>query len=627
MRMHETFEIDFEPIGKRVPVAPGTDLMDAARQAGIGLASVCGGEGTCGRCRVVIRSGQVTPAVDADRRFLSQLELAQGQRLACRAQALSDVKVHVPKASLVSDQRLQLDGAARQLQIDQAVRAYEVQAAPPQLTDLRGDLERVIDGLETAHGLRRLAAGPAVVQTLSPLARQAGWHLTAFVRAAQGRDREIVGFAVPGRRPVGLAVDLGTTKIAGYLLDLETGEELAAAGLMNPQIGYGEDVISRVTHATRSAAGAEELARVVREGLNNLIDTLAEQAGVATAQIAEACIVANTAMHHLLLELPVRQLATAPFVAAASSAMDVRARDLDLNLAPGAYVHLPPCIGGFVGADHVAMILGSDLDRYDGAAIGVDIGTNTEIALLHPDRATLTSASCASGPAFEGAHIRDGMRAATGAIEVVRITPAGVDLKTIGEALPVGLCGSGIVDAVAEMSRTGLIDRRGRLQAGAPGVRVGASANGESSMLEWVVVPADCTGTGRDIVITQHDVNEIQLAKGAIATGLETLLEATQTAPEAIQAVIVAGAFGSYLNLESALAIGLLPRLPQAAYSQVGNSAGVGAKMALLSHRERARAAQIARRTGYVELTTFAGFNRRFARSMWFPEIAERVTA
>jgi uncharacterized 2Fe-2S/4Fe-4S cluster protein (DUF4445 family) len=395
---------------------------------------------------------------------------------------------------------------------------------------------------------------------------------------------------------------------------------------MNPQIGYGEDVISRVTHATRSAAGAEELARVVREGLNSLIGSLAEQAGVAPAQVVEACIVGNTAMHHLLLRLPVRQLATAPFVAAASAAMDVRARDLDLNTAPGAYVHFPPCIGGFVGADHVAMILGSDLDRFPGAAIGVDIGTNTEIALLHPDKATLTSASCASGPAFEGAHIRDGMRAATGAIEVVRITPEGIACKTIGDAPPVGLCGSGIVDAIAEMSRTGVIDRRGRLRAGAPGVRRGAGANG-TPWLEWVLVPAERTGSGRDIVITQHDVNEIQLAKGAIATGIETLLEATQTAPESIQTVIVAGAFGSYLDLDSALAIGLLPRLPQATFAQVGNSAGVGAKMALLSHRERARAELIARRTGYVELTAFAGFNRRFARSMWFPETAERTLA
>ncbi len=607
--MTNTFEIDFEPIGKRVEVAPGTDLLDAARQAGIGLASVCGGEGTCGRCRVVIMAGNVTPPVDADRRFISQLELTSGQRLACRCQIYSDVKVHVPKASLVTDQRLQLDGKARQLQIDQTIHAYEVEVPAPTLYDLRADLERVIDGLETAHGLRKLSADPSVIQALAPLARRTDWHLTTYVR-----QHEIVGVAALGRRPMGLAIDLGTTKIAGYLVDLETGEELAATGIMNPQIGYGEDVISRLVHADRNGEGKHELARVVREGLNNLIVALAFQAGVAQEQIAEACIVGNTAMMHLLLKLPVRQLSVSPFVAASSSALDVKARDLELDVAPGAYVHILPCIGGFVGADHVAMIIGSDLDRLQHAAIGVDIGTNTEIVLHKPHEKYLTSASCASGPAFEGAHIHDGMRASTGAIEAVRITDGGIEIKTIGDAPAVGLCGSGIVDVIAEMHRTHIVDRRGRVQADAPFVRQGERG------YELVLVPGGRSGTGRDVVITQQDVNEIQLAKGAIWTGLGTLIEATQTKLEDIREVIVAGAFGSYLNLESAISIGLLPRLPNATYSQVGNAAGVGAKMALLSHKERARAQRIAQRTGYVELTTQPGFSRRFALSMLFPD-------
>jgi uncharacterized 2Fe-2S/4Fe-4S cluster protein (DUF4445 family) len=607
-----TFEIDFEPIGKRVDVAPGTDLLDAARQAGIGLASVCGGEGTCGRCRVVIMSGYVTPPVDADRRFLTQLELTSGQRLACRCRIYGDVKVHIPKASLVTDQRLQLDGQARQLQIDQTIHAYEVEVPAPTLHDLRADLERVIDGLETAHGLRKLAAEPLVVTELSTRTRQtpnaSEWHLSAYVRG-----HEIVGFAAPGQRPLGLAVDLGTTKIAAYLVDLETGEELAATGQMNPQIGYGEDVISRLVHADRDDVGKHELARVVREGLNNLIVALAFKAGVTQEQIAEACIVGNTAMTHLLLKLPVHQLTVSPFVAASSSALDVKARDLDLDIAPGAYVHVLPCVGGFVGADHVAMIIGSDLDRNPHTAIGVDIGTNTEIVLHKPNEKYLTAASCASGPAFEGAHIRDGMRAATGAIEAVLITPDEIKYETIGNAPAVGLCGSGIVDTVAEMYRHQIIDRRGRLRRDAPHVRK------TDRGFELLLVPGERSGTGRDIVITQKDVNEIQLAKGAIETGLETLLEATHTPPEDIKEVIIAGAFGTYLNLDSALDIGLLPRLSNAQYTQVGNAAGVGAKMALLSYKERARAQHIARRTGYVELTVFPGFQRRFAMSMLFP--------
>jgi uncharacterized 2Fe-2S/4Fe-4S cluster protein (DUF4445 family) len=270
-------------------------------------------------------------------------------------------------------------------------------------------------------------------------------------------------------------------------------------------------------------------------------------------------------------------------------------------------------VGGFVGADHVAMIIGSDLDRLPHAAIGVDIGTNTEIALHRPDQNFLTSASCASGPAFEGAHIRDGMRASTGAIEAVHIEDGRIAIKTIGDAPAVGLCGSGIVDIIAEMHRAHIVDRRGRIQADAPFVRRGEKG------CELLIVAGAVSGTGRDVVITQQDVNEIQLAKGAIWTGLETLIEATRTPLDDVREVIVAGAFGSYLNLDSALAIGLLPRLPNAKYSQVGNAAGVGAKMALLSHRERARAQSIAQRTGYVELTTYPGFNRRFAMSMLFP--------
>ncbi|MFN8597527.1 MAG: ASKHA domain-containing protein [Anaerolineae bacterium] len=608
-----TFEIDFEPIGKRVDVAPGTNLLEAARQAGIGLASVCGGEGTCGRCRVTIMSGNVTPPVDADRRYLSQLELTSGQRLACRCQIYSDVKVHVPKASLVTNQRLQVSGLARKMQIEAAVHAYEIEVPEPTLYDLRSDLDRVIDALETAHGQRKWFAEPAVIRTLSALARHtahdAAWHLTVYAR-----NNEIVGFEAAGHKPIGFAADLGTTKIAGYLVDLETGEELAANGIMNPQIGYGEDVISRMVHATRNDDGSAELARVVREGFNNLIIGLAYQAGVSQEQIVEACIVGNTAMTHLLLDLPVHQLSVSPFVAATSTALDVKARELDLDMAAGAYVHVLPCVGGFVGADHVAMILGSDLDRKPYVAVGVDIGTNTEIALLKPNEKTLTSASCASGPAFEGAHIRDGMRASTGAIEGVRIVDGVPQIKTIGDAPPVGVCGSGIVDAIAEMYRAGVINNRGRMNREAPGVRKGEKG------WEFVLASAEISGTGRDIVITQADVNEIQLAKGAIEAGLNTLIVATKTPPEEIKEVIVAGAFGSYLNLDSALAIGLLPRLPNARYLQVGNAAGVGAKMALLSLKERQRAQQIMRRTGYIELTTQDGFNSRFAMSMLLPK-------
>ena len=608
-----TFEIDFEPAGRRVRVEAGTQLLEAARSAGIGLASVCGGDGTCGRCRVVVMEGELPPPSDADRRALSRTEIARGERLACRVPVASDTKVHVPKASLITDQRLQVTGPHRTIAVDPAVRVYRVAAEPPSLADARSDFDRIMAAATSAHGIRRLAADPVVLSQLTSTVRRTGWEVGLLARGG-----DLVGVLPPGQHAIGLAVDLGTTKIAGYLIDLETGEELVGEGLMNPQIAYGEDVISRLAYAVRQPGGAETLARVVHEGLDALVGSMCEQAGIVRDQVAEGCIVGNTAMHHLLLGLPGRQLSQAPFVASTSSPVEARARDLGIHIAPDARIYVLPNIGGFVGADHVAMILGADLDRVEAVKVGVDIGTNTEIVLRRPAMGHLASTSCASGPAFEGAHIRDGMRAATGAIE--RVTMFGDDrlpeLKTIGDAPAVGVCGSGIVDAVAELYRTGRIDFRGRFRADAPGV-----ARSERG-LEMVLSSGSANGIGRDIVITQGDVNEIQLAKGAIEVGISILLDATGTDPASVDEVVVAGAFGSYLDLDNALAIGLLPRLPNASYVQVGNAAGTGAKAALISLRERARAREIAHEAGYVELTTYPGFQRRFANSMLFPRTA-----
>jgi uncharacterized 2Fe-2S/4Fe-4S cluster protein (DUF4445 family) len=293
-------------------------------------------------------------------------------------------------------------------------------------------------------------------------------------------------------------------------------------------------------------------------------------------------------------------------VAAVSEALDVSAAELGLAMAPGATVHIPPCIGGFVGADHVAMILGCDLDQSPKISVGVDIGTNTEIVLRIPGAKFLTSVSCASGPAFEGAHITEGMRAASGAIEKIRIETEGVELTTIDDEAPVGLCGSGIIDLAAELHRSGLINNRGRFQV----------QNGSPFQL----VSAQESGTGRAINISQEDVNEIQLAKGAIRAGLEILLAVTETAPEDVEEVVIAGAFGSFLNVENAIAMGLFPDLPNAVYRQVGNAAALGAKWILISKEARQRAQQIQDQTTYHELTTYPKFNRAFALGMLFPE-------
>ncbi|MBN1975898.1 MAG: DUF4445 domain-containing protein [Anaerolineae bacterium] len=607
-----TYRVDFEPVGKRVEVAPEATLLEAAQQAGLALASACGGMGSCGQCRVEIRAGSVSPPTDNERVILTELELRRGLRLACNTRVRSDVKVHVPQSSLITTQRLQLEGNLGEMALDPLIHAHDLELEPPTLHDPRSDLGRLAAAIPPIPG-QKVSADPSTVRQIAVTARACGWRVTAFLR-----DGEIVGVAPIGSPPLGVAVDLGTTKIAAVLIDLTSGEELAVAGVLNPQIGYGEDVISRLAHAQRNPDGGHTLAAAVREALDGLIGELVEQAGVSRDRVADACVVGNTAMTHLLLELPVHQLAVSPYVAATDAALDVKARDLGLATAPGAYVHVLPCIGGFVGADHVAMILAAHLDQTDHVALGIDIGTNTEIALAKPD-GSLSSVSCASGPAFEGAHISDGMRAAAGAIEAIELTETGVTLRTVDDAPAIGLCGSGIVDGVAELRRWQLINERGRFDRDHGRVRQGRQGP------EFVLVPADQSGSQRDVAITQEDVNEIQLAKGAIRAGLEVLLDVTGTAPEEVKEVIIAGAFGSFLKLQSALDMGLLPRLPNAGYRQVGNAALVGARWALVSRQARARAQHVAERTAYQELTTYSDFSYRFALGMLFPSLDEKV--
>ncbi len=603
------FQIDFQPIGKRVAMPPGDSLLDAAIRAGIDLASACGGSGTCGQCRVQIIEGKTSPLSASEADLFTELELRNGQRLACRTQAESDVRVHIPRESLLIGPQLQLEGDDALLHLDPAVQAHQIDAPSPTLADLRSDLSRIVDALPEPLSREPVQAEPAVLAQLSPLARSENWHLTVYLRR-----QEIVGVAAARSNPLGLAVDLGTTKVAAYLVDLETGGELARGGILNPQIGYGEDVVSRLVHAHRNADGGQLLSDMIRQSLNELLGELVAAAGVTRAQVVDACVVGNTAMTHLLLALPVRQLAVAPYVAATDSHVDVKARSLGLEMAPGAHVYVPPCIGGYVGADHVAMVLATGLDAADRVVMGIDIGTNSEIVLRRPDRRNLACASCASGPAFEGAHISDGMRAAAGAIEVVKIIEGAVAIKTVDDAPAVGLCGSGIVDAVAELYRWQLINHLGRFQRDSARVRVGRDG------AEFPLVAARDSGSGRDLVITQEDVNEIQLAKGAIRAGLEVLLEVTETRHEEVEEVIIAGAFGSYLDIESAKAIGLFPDMPEARFRQVGNAAGVGAKQMLLSRQARLRGERLARDADHVQLTTFPGFNRKFARAMLLPD-------
>jgi uncharacterized 2Fe-2S/4Fe-4S cluster protein (DUF4445 family) len=432
------------------------------------------------------------------------------------------------------------------------------------------------------------------------------------------REAEVIGVLPADRRPLGLAIDLGTTKIAAYLVDLPSGRTLASSGIMNPQISYGEDVIARITLAIRDEESAALLQTSAANALNALAEGLCAEVGADPAEIVDSVVVGNTAMHHLLLGLPVRQLALAPYVAAVSTPLDLKARDLGLRFAPGGNVHFLPNIAAYVGGDHVAMLLATDTDRSHGPALAIDIGTNSEICLAR--NGNLASCSCASGPAFEGAHIRHGMRAAAGAIEHLRLKGEAVEYQTVGGVPPVGICGSGLLDAAAELVRAGVVNRHGRMGSH-PRVR---EVDGER---EFVLLteaeragaagyePSESRGA---ISLTQRDVRQLQLAKGALRTGIELLLQNQAVGLEEIESVVIAGAFGTYIDVGSAVEIGMLPDLPLGRFHQVGNAAGMGAKRALISRTERRRAADLAERVEYLELAAHPRFADTFARSMLF---------
>ena len=589
--------VDFEPVGRRGSCAPDQSLLDCARRLDVDIVSVCGGVGSCGRCKVQIVSGRLSEPTPEERGALTAGELRDGYRLACQAYPLSDVRLHVPPESLTALQRTQVEGLEAEAASEPAVRGVDVVLVAPELGSPIADDANLWAALGVFPGRIDFH----VQQSLSARLRDLDWK----VRAALRRD-EIVAIDVPGTRWLGLAVDIGTTKIAVYLLDLAAGKTLASRGLMNPQISYGEDVVARIASAGKSLENALKLQSLLVDALNQAAAELCNEIGAEPHTIVDAVVVGNTAIHHLFLRLPVKQLGRSPYVPAVRSHVDIKARELGLAFAPGAYIHLLPNVAGYVGADHVAMLLATRLAAADKTTLAIDIGTNTEICLNH--RGRLTSVSCASGPAFEGAHIRFGMRAAPGAIEHVRITPERVEIQTIGGGAPVGICGSGLLDAVAQLRSNGLLDRTGKLAAHA---RVSV---GQEGTAEFVLVER----AGQDaITISQKDVRELQLAKAAIRLGIQALAAAESIAESDGERVVIAGAFGTFIDVASAVTIGMLPPLPLECFRQVGNAAGTGARLALISLSQRFEAQRIAQMDGYIELAALPGFNRQFAAATY----------
>lgn len=597
------FNVEFQPVGRRGKFQPGQSLLDSARTLGVGLSSVCGGKGTCGKCRVQVINGAASEPTGREKTVFTPVQLKQGWRLACQAFPIEDCIVHVPVESMTTPQRTQLEGQEVPVRLKSPVKARLVNVSPPSLRDTLGDADRLRQALKEQRRIRCDRIDFGLMATLSDRVREYDWHCQALVR----KD-EIISICARPCRYLGLAVDFGTTKLAGYVVDLSNGKTLASKGIMNPQISYGEDIIARCNMAIASSEGAVQMQKLAADAISELGTAMTAEIGATTDDIVEAVVVGNTAMHHLYLGLPVKQLALAPFVPAVSSDLDIKARDLGIRIAPGAYVHVLPNIAGFVGADHVSMLLATDVLKLKGPAVALDIGTNTEVSLVHDGK--ISSVSCASGPAFEGGHIKDGMRAGAGAIERVRITKDGVDYETIDDAPAVGICGSGIIDMVAQLYLAGIADGGGRLRPGHARVR------NRDGQYEFVLATEEERNGQPAIVFTQHDVRELQLGKAAIRAGIKTLLEASELGEQDVAEIIIAGAFGSYLDVSSALDLGMFPALPLERFRQVGNAAGMGAKRALISTDQRAEARTIAAQAHYVELAGSPAFNQSFIKAV-----------
>ncbi len=625
----------FQPSGRSGYISQGETIKQASRELGMDIEGVCGGAGTCGTCKVRIEDGffekygvesrrsNLSPLTEAEKKFINRRKASRGYRLACQAQVLGDVVVFVPEESRMGKQVVRKAAREMVIEVKPAVRKYRVELVKAALDDTLGDWERLNAELSSRFGLANLSIDYQALVSLQEAVRRSNWQVTVSV----WMDREVIRVE-PGRveKGYGLAVDVGTTTVAGYLCDLHTGAVAATESMVNPQVIYGEDVMSRISYSMTNKDGLKRMNRAIIKGINGLAGRAAAQAHIRRGDIIDMTVVGNTCMHHLLLNIDPLYIGRSPFPPAVSHSLDIKARDLGLKISPGAYVHVLPIEAGFVGADNVGVLIAEAPHQQDSIELIIDIGTNGELVL--GNRNKLVSSSCATGPAFEGAGIKHGMRAAPGAIEKIEIDKdtREVRFKVIGKegwssdldtVEARGICGSAIIDVVPQLYLAGIIDRTGRFnkEIKNPRFRVTEDA------LEFVIAWAKETSIGEDIVISQEDVRNIQLAKGAMYAGAKIMMR--RLGVDKLERVILAGAFGSCIDKESAAVLGLFPDCDLENVYAVGNAAGDGARLALLNVDKREEADEVARRVEYVELTLEPDFSKVFGQAMWIPHMKD----
>jgi uncharacterized 2Fe-2S/4Fe-4S cluster protein (DUF4445 family) len=604
--------VTFLPDEAETRVPAGTTIYQAAAWAGRAIDSTCGARATCGKCRVRLRE-DVPPATAADLEHLDAGAIAAGWRLSCTAELRGDAVVEIPR--LMAAPRTVMAGTGRPVLLDANVHQVRLRLAEPDLGDQRSDLDRVRDALRGAGFA--CSADLDLLRLMPGALRRSRFDVTAVLCGDRLIDLE-PGEATGGC--FGIALDLGTTTIVGTLLDLLDGSTRATAAALNAQAVHGADVLSRISHAMSTPRGLSELRDLAVSSINGIVETLAGRSGVAADRIYEMTVAGNATMVHLLLGVDPEPLSIAPFTPAFTGPLALPARELGIGLHPKGLVYLFPALGAYVGGDIVAGLLATSLPRDPRLRLFVDVGTNGEIALGSERRVVATAAP--AGPAFEGAEIACGMRAVPGAIEEVRIEGDAVELRTIGDRPPAGLCGSGLIDAAAELHRRGVIDSGGKMlspdRARREMPRALAERVIEIDGVRAFVLAGD-PGGGERVVLTQKDVRQLQFAKGAIATGIQVVMKEMRVTAGDLDEVLLAGAFGAYIRPESARAIGLVPAVRDGSVRAVGNAAGEGARIALLSMRERGAAEAMTRRVEYLELSGRSDFNDLFMAALGFP--------
>ncbi len=607
-------QIIFEPISKRLDVVEGISIHEASRQLGTIITSLCGGKKKCGKCKIqVVKSKKaVPPPTPEEKKILTPSDLERGLRLACCVPVVGDMRVFIPEEARIKSARILEDGTAVEVKLLPAVQKEVIKVEEPRLEIIKSDLQRLLDQLPASAPFRL-----DFLQTLPKILREGNHQLTVT-----RLDSKILHIQ-PGdvtQQFYGLAVDIGTTTVVGYLINLRTGQIAAIHSLLNPQTAHGEDVVTRLDFASKED-GLKVLQTLILDGINSIIQHTCEKAKMSPENIAEITIVGNTAMHHLFLGLDARHLAVAPFPPVVQQSLDVPAGDLRLNVPAGCNVHLLPNIAGYVGADTSGVILAGALEQQEKFTLTIDIGTNGELVL--GDKNLLAAGSCAAGSALEGAQISSGMRAAAGAIDRVQVNPETLEVQftTIDGEPPIGVCGSGIIDLVAELLRAKILTMSGRLN-----FKLSAAVNKgllreQNGDWEFVLAPKNFTGIGHDIIITQEDIRQVQLAKAAFYAGSILLLNSFSRVPADIEQLFLAGAFGNYIDKRNARFIGMIPDVELSKIFQIGNAAGVGSRYALINREMRAKIDSITQRVHYVELTTRPEFANEYARAMYFPHL------